>query len=204
MSYAYRLSALKLASDFDLPGLIPWDGRVDVPADIVIRLGQTTDTTTPGWKFWLQTGAGNWSPDYFPPFSQKSLEVAPARPAQTGSALSSWNQYAFALSASVAFWLNNATIIFLIGLVWRFARERSTAMKLKTAFATRDSDIEINVINSVRPLVPPAKQQEVENAIRQAIVEAQRRWETTTLNSIYGPEVAAKLRQRMKDLSISP
>lgn len=77
-------------------------------------------------------------------------------------------------------------------------------MKLKTALATRDSDIEINVINSVRSLVPPSKQQEVEDAIRQAIAEAQRKWETTTLDSIYGPEVAGKLRQRMKDLSISP
>jgi hypothetical protein len=41
MSYAYRLSKLKLASDFDLPGLTPWNGPADAPADIVIRLGQT-------------------------------------------------------------------------------------------------------------------------------------------------------------------
>ena len=41
MSYAYRLSGLKLTADLDLPGLIPWEGRVDAPADIVIRLGQT-------------------------------------------------------------------------------------------------------------------------------------------------------------------
>jgi len=41
MSYAYRLAALKLASDFDLPGLLPWNGLADARADIVIRLGQT-------------------------------------------------------------------------------------------------------------------------------------------------------------------
>jgi hypothetical protein len=41
MSYAYRLSGLKLASDFDLPGLMPWNGRVDASSDIVIRLGRT-------------------------------------------------------------------------------------------------------------------------------------------------------------------
>jgi hypothetical protein len=41
MSYAYRLSGLKLASDFDLPGLMPWNGPADAPADIVIRLGRT-------------------------------------------------------------------------------------------------------------------------------------------------------------------
>ena len=41
MSYAYRLSDLQLVSDLDLPGMIPWDGPTDAPADIVIRLGQT-------------------------------------------------------------------------------------------------------------------------------------------------------------------
>src|SRR5436305_1176650 len=39
MSYAYFLSTLKLASDFDLPGLMPWNGPADMPAGIVIRLG---------------------------------------------------------------------------------------------------------------------------------------------------------------------
>src|SRR5207302_10187186 len=41
MNYPYRLSTLKLASDFDLPGLVPWNGPADAPADIVIRLGLT-------------------------------------------------------------------------------------------------------------------------------------------------------------------
>ena len=41
MSYAYRLSGLKLASDFDLPGLMPWNGPACASSDIVIRLGRT-------------------------------------------------------------------------------------------------------------------------------------------------------------------
>jgi hypothetical protein len=41
MSYAYRLSGLKLASDFDLPGLMPWNGPAGASSDIVIRLGRT-------------------------------------------------------------------------------------------------------------------------------------------------------------------
>jgi hypothetical protein len=41
MSYAYCLSTLKLASDFDLPGLVPWHGPADARSDIVIRLGRT-------------------------------------------------------------------------------------------------------------------------------------------------------------------
>jgi len=36
---AYRLSALKLDSDIDLPELMPWDGRTDDPADITFRFG---------------------------------------------------------------------------------------------------------------------------------------------------------------------
>jgi len=40
MSYAYRLSALRLESDLDLPELMPWDGPGDAPADIVVRLGK--------------------------------------------------------------------------------------------------------------------------------------------------------------------
>jgi hypothetical protein len=40
MSHAYRLSALKLESDFDLPELLPWDGPVDASADVVVKLGK--------------------------------------------------------------------------------------------------------------------------------------------------------------------
>ncbi|SRR6266478_6882917 len=29
------------------------------------------DITGPSWKYWLQTLAGNWSPDSFPPFSPR-------------------------------------------------------------------------------------------------------------------------------------
>jgi hypothetical protein len=40
MSYAYRLCALKVESDFDLPELTAWDGLVDSAADVVIRRGE--------------------------------------------------------------------------------------------------------------------------------------------------------------------
>ena len=39
MSHAYRLSALKLVSDIELPELMPWAGPYDAPADLVFRLG---------------------------------------------------------------------------------------------------------------------------------------------------------------------
>jgi hypothetical protein len=39
MTYAYRLAALKVASDLDLPELPPWDGPSVSAAEIVIRLG---------------------------------------------------------------------------------------------------------------------------------------------------------------------
>src|SRR5205085_1412829 len=40
MSHAYRLSALKLESDLDLPELMPWDGPDDISADLTFRLGK--------------------------------------------------------------------------------------------------------------------------------------------------------------------
>jgi len=40
MNYTYRLCALKLESDFDLPALPAWDGPVDAAADVTCRLGE--------------------------------------------------------------------------------------------------------------------------------------------------------------------
>jgi hypothetical protein len=40
MSHAYRLSALKLVSDIELPELMAWHGWHDAPADLVFRLGK--------------------------------------------------------------------------------------------------------------------------------------------------------------------
>ena len=40
MSHAYRLSALQLVSDIELPELVPWDGRHDAPVDLYFRLGK--------------------------------------------------------------------------------------------------------------------------------------------------------------------
>jgi hypothetical protein len=39
-SYAYRLAALKVEADLDLPDLSPWDGPSAAVSDIVIRLGE--------------------------------------------------------------------------------------------------------------------------------------------------------------------
>jgi hypothetical protein len=40
MNHAYRLSALRLDSDLDLPELTAWDGPADAPADVAFRLGK--------------------------------------------------------------------------------------------------------------------------------------------------------------------
>ena len=40
MSRAYRLSALKLVSDIELPELMPWDGCSDAPVELAFRLGK--------------------------------------------------------------------------------------------------------------------------------------------------------------------
>lgn len=39
MTHAYRLAALKLESDLDLPDLMAWDGARAATADVVVRLG---------------------------------------------------------------------------------------------------------------------------------------------------------------------
>jgi hypothetical protein len=39
MSHAYRLATLKLASEIELPGLVPWDGSSENRVDLVFRLG---------------------------------------------------------------------------------------------------------------------------------------------------------------------
>ena len=40
MSHTYRLSALKLVSDIELPELMPWDGRSEAPVELVFRIGK--------------------------------------------------------------------------------------------------------------------------------------------------------------------
>lgn len=39
MTYTYRLNGLKIASDLELPQLVPWDGAADAPADAAFHLG---------------------------------------------------------------------------------------------------------------------------------------------------------------------
>jgi hypothetical protein len=43
MNYAYRLAALKLSSNFELPGLLAWEGRADAATDLVFRLGKVPE-----------------------------------------------------------------------------------------------------------------------------------------------------------------
>jgi len=43
MSHFYRLSALKLASDIELPELLPWDGPPDDPVELSFRLGPVSE-----------------------------------------------------------------------------------------------------------------------------------------------------------------
>jgi hypothetical protein len=40
VSYAYRLSALKLVSDIELPELMPWGGRSEAPVEVLFRVGK--------------------------------------------------------------------------------------------------------------------------------------------------------------------
>ena len=47
MRHFYRLSALKLASDIELPELLPWDGRSDEPVELSFRLGQVREPDEP-------------------------------------------------------------------------------------------------------------------------------------------------------------
>jgi hypothetical protein len=120
--------------------------------DLPYLLNKATDITGPYWKYWLQTVAGNWSPEAFPPFSPKpkspdtksepdpsQATTAQTPPAQTAPALSDADRYEFSLSAALAFWLNNAIIIVLIGLVWRISIERRRLMDIATALKDRDS-----------------------------------------------------------------
>ncbi|MEA2904155.1 MAG: hypothetical protein QOI12_1542 [Alphaproteobacteria bacterium] len=39
MNYVYRLASLKLASEFELPGLTAWEGPADAAADLIFRVG---------------------------------------------------------------------------------------------------------------------------------------------------------------------
>src|SRR6266404_4573452 len=155
------------------------------------------DITGPSWKYWLQTLAGNWSPDSFPPFS-------PAGATPPAPALSVSEKYLFAFSATLAILLNNAAIIFLISIVWKLLAERRDAMKLRTAFAQRDLVIGTTVTKALANLIPEKNFDQVRELVQNSIGEARAEWENTTLNDIYGPEFAEKLRNRMRELNIIP
>ena len=157
------------------------------------------DITGSSWRYWLQTLAGNWSPDSFPPFSAAGVTLERPLPA-----LSFSESYRFAFSATLAILLNNAAIIFLISIIWKLLAERRSAMKLKTAFAQRDLVIGTTVTKAVADLVPEKNLDQIRAIIQNSIGEARTEWETNTLNDIYGPEVAEKLRNRMREMNIIP
>lgn len=100
------------------------------------------DTTTAEAKFWLQTIAGNWSPDSFAPF----IHSNPNEARETGkseSGLSEGDRYWFSFSAVVAILLNNGTILVIFGLIWRLIITWRNVMKmnLRQAFVSRDQMI---------------------------------------------------------------
>jgi len=165
-------------------------------------LNEVGDITAANWKFWLQTVAGNWSPDSFPSFFSKSSGNPSTVPSQLGPTLNPSEQYLFALSAVIAFWLNNAIILAVIGFFWRLALERRTAMKLRTAFALRDAEIETTVFEAlVREM--PKNPDQLKDVVQDAVHSAAKHWETKTLDDMYGPEEAERLRRKMKGLNIT-
>jgi hypothetical protein len=92
-------------------------------------------TTSPDWKFWLQTVAGNWSPDSFPPLSAQPAEEQKTSSVSSAN-LSTSAKYQFTFSAIIAVLLNNALYLIIVTLLWRFteARERIRKMLLRQAF----------------------------------------------------------------------
>jgi hypothetical protein len=181
-----------------------------VVIDLPFLLNKSVNLTADSSKFWLQTFAGNWSPDSFPPLSRKPpvSDQNPKPPtsdqSQPAPTLQPLERYEFSVSAVVGILLNNATIIVLLGLVWRFAKERITAMKLKTAFAQRDLVIGTTLANAISSLVPEKNPAQIREIVSKSILEARAEWENQTLNDIYGPEAAEKLRTKMRNLNITP
>jgi hypothetical protein len=128
-------------------------------------LGDTFDLTGQGWRFWLQTLAGNWSPDGFPPFSDQG-----ATPERSTPVLSNPQRYWFVFSATVAVLLNNATIIIIIGLIWRLITELRTVMNLRQAFATKDQMIQQALIDEF------SDDEETLSKIQRAFEKGEARW----------------------------
>lgn len=77
-------------------------------------------------------------------------------------------------------------------------------MKLTTAFAMRDGEIETTVIDAVVSLVPESQQTLIKDIVQKSIDSAAKHWQTETLNDVYGPEKAEHLRRKMKELQIIP
>jgi hypothetical protein len=83
---------------------------LDVPLMIEDKIWEGPHAN--GWIFWLQTASGNWAPTPRPDFIAKR-----------------W----FAVSASLAFFLNNSLYLAIIALIWQNARDRRKRMTLREA-----------------------------------------------------------------------
>jgi len=170
------------------------------------------DMTTNEWKYALSTATGNWSADSFPPLqnaattatTSTSSSVAEAATPKTNKSLSDDNRWWYAFSVNIAFWVNNLILFGLLGWIWRLELQRRSSMRLKTAFKMRDTDIEVIVTNAVASLVPNKDAKTIRTVVQASMDEATKHWETETLNAIYGPEQAERLRHKMKDLQIIP
>src|SRR4051794_27623396 len=86
-----------------------WRGTIVIVLTLVTLIfllpfyaNKLQNLATPTWSFWLQTVTGNWSPDKYPPLGSSA-----GTPLQ-GQTLNQFERYQFALSANIAFWLNNA------------------------------------------------------------------------------------------------
>lgn len=134
------------------------------------------DFTTAEWRFWLQTVAGNRSPDAYPPL------VSPEAGAETNSLTRLSARYWYAFAAILAVLLNNGLIILLIGLVWRLsARVRKVLMNVKQALATRDEMIEQALLNEF------SNDENLVSRVEKALKSARHSW-PGHLRAIFGNE----------------
>jgi len=161
--------------------------------DVPYLTGKTLDITTYGWKFWLQTFAGNWSPESFPPFLEASGNAT-----KPGS-ISQDDKDLFSISAGIAIWLNNLIIIALALSLWKATIDRRSAMKLGAAFGQRDVIIGTNIIEAIVQL-PDKSVSNIRTTVIRSISDGDNEWENITLNDIYGPEKAERIRVKLREL----
>jgi hypothetical protein len=120
------------------------------------------------WLYWLKVVSGNWDPS--------SRDVV--------------GEWAFSFSAILSVLLNNALIIVVPGLIWRFILEWRTRMLWKQAFLTRDEMFYQSVITkfSQDGMIDAG----IEAKINEAFNEGAKLWQKHVI-AIFGVEEASKL-----------